>query len=384
MSSRTPVFVLLATAGGVAAFAGYQAWSSGGLASPAPIDAAPRDSFLVADVDVAGLRASPLGDVLELAAGPRSGAIAATLGLGGTQEACGFEVLDRVDRLVVAVPEAEGQDEIGVAGKVRITADEARRCAERLVDGRGGAATTRSVGRFHVLEDGAQGKAGSARPRIAFHPSGLVLVSRGPWLDAMLDAAEGRAARLDASAQHATVRKALTSGAGNASPTALVSVVLPKALRERVRTEAADEAERERARAEARDDAGLPPAPRDASATLRAVLGVNAAGASVSLPASSAGETPVRVRALLVCETAEDCAGVARVVEEKRASWGRHVALRLAGLGGLVDSLELKAEGATLQASATTSGETLARAARFFRGAAGLGLDPPKGGRPGR
>ncbi len=152
---------LLGVVGATLAFFLFGGLESDGRARE-PLEAVPRDSFLVATVNVAELRQSPLYEVVfgkeSLGAGDRGGRSTAVLdaralGMGKLADACGFDPLARVERLAISVPEEGDNGELGVAARVNVTRDELARCAESLAGQRGGKVETSDVGSFVVVED---------------------------------------------------------------------------------------------------------------------------------------------------------------------------------------------------------------------------------------
>jgi hypothetical protein len=87
------------------------------------------------------------------------------------------------------------------------------------------------------------------------------------------------------------------------------------------------------------------------------VLGVSAVG--VAIHAGAAGQS-VDASIELVCDSAEGCEAVEKLAQKKRAEWSRDLSLRMVGLGPLLDSFELKREGARLRATASAGSDALA------------------------
>lgn len=296
-----------------------------------PLDAVPRGAFLVATVDAAELRRSPVSEALLGRETHRA------LGLGSLAEACGFDPLARVQRLAIAVPEDDSEPgEFGLAARVEVSRDELRRCTEEIAHRRGTSAEIREVGRFFVVETAARG----ARPRLAYGAGGLLVVGKGAWFDAMLAAAQRAGPGLDASSAHAALRRSLSSREGWRSPTALVTAVLPRSLRDRIRAEMGAELGGDRS-----------------SATMAGVLGVGAVGLAVRT-AGPGGR--VEARAELICDAPAECQEVEKLVLRKRLEWSKDLSLRLVGLGALADALEVTREGDRVHATASVGAEALA------------------------
>jgi hypothetical protein len=350
LSQRARVILLgvVGTAGAFFLFGG----ASGTTKSSEPLDAVPRDSFLVATVNLAELRRSPLYDVLLGKDAKADGMLnARALGMGKLAEACGFDPLGRVDRLAVGVPEEGDKGEFGVAARVTVTRDELAHCSENLASQRGGQVATKEVGSFVLIEDSASAQE-AARPRLAYGSSGLLLAGRGAWFDAMLGAADGKKPSAREAQGHATIRASLTSAPGWQSPTVLVTALLPRGLRDRIKNEMLPEL--------AAGGAGKPVDP------MAGVLGVSTLGLALR-----AGESGGSIDAAieLVCDANEACAGVEKLILKKRLDWSKELMLRMVGLGPLLDSIEVKREGTKIRvtagAPATALATTLDRVLRF-------------------
>jgi len=272
--------------------------------------AAPDDAWLVLTFDVAAAR--PLLEPL-LRSGGISGATRAA-GLGSLSAACGFEPLEHLRDLMVAVPEGGEQErdvergDFGVAFSADLTVQQLAACARKAIAARGGAPVASRRGDFVVIGD----VSAPDQARLAYRDGGPFLVGRGSWLDAMVDAA-GRASR--GPSPHDVLRAALAP-AGAPARALVVTALLPKSLRERVRAET---------------DAG----PGGAFA---GVLGVERAGAAVT---TSDATTAVEVD--LRCETAAACGDVEELIEKGRRGLSGDFAARLMGLGPLIDGLSVDA-----------------------------------------
>jgi hypothetical protein len=335
------VFLLLVAAVAAVGFALARTRAPQG---DALLDAVPRASFLVATADVGALRGSPLARPLE------SAGLAALVGVGDAAKACGFDPLARAHALVVAIPEGEeGEEkepgEFGVAFATDFARDELVSCAEKVMGSRGGRPKTSTRGGFTLLEDDAD--VATKHPKIAWHdPSGPLVVARGAWLEKMLDAFEGKGARLAEATEHVSLRDALaTRIPGVARPALVVTAILPKALRERLKREMGAEIAAE-------GDAG-------ANAAMGGVLGVDAVGIAVDVGAAG------RDAAIVVemrCESASACGEVKKLIEQKRLAFSKNFGARLLGLGPLVDSLSVDVAGTSLSARAHAPTDEMAKA----------------------
>ena len=338
--------VVLGVVGTIAAFFLFGG-AQGSHAAGAPIDAVPRDAFLVATVDLAELRRSPLYEVLfgkdSPAGGPKAdGRVfgARALGIGPLADACGFDPLSRVERLAVAVPEEGDKGELGVAARVTVSRAELSTCTENLAGRRGGKVATKESGSFVVVEDStAAGEA--ARPRLAYGHGGLLVVGRGAWFDAMLAAADGKRPGVREAASHVAMRASLTGRDGWRAPTVLVSALLPRALRDRLKDEMGAELSADGA--------------EGGQGVMAGVLGVSGAGLALR-----AGGQSIDAAVELVCDSDAGCAAVEELILKKRLEWSKELMLRMVGLGPLLDSIEVKREGARIRVTAGASADALA------------------------
>jgi hypothetical protein len=136
---------------------------------------------------------------------------------------------------------------------------------------------------------------------------------------------------------HSELRTSLSRGG---TPALLLTAILPKDLRERLKGELGTELGTEADRAYA------------------SVLSVQAAGAALTTGPKG---SMTAIEAELRCETAAACDDVKGVIERKRAASSRSPA-RLVGLGSLLDSLHVEGHGATLSLTAKVPTDELAQA----------------------
>jgi hypothetical protein len=294
------------------------------------LDTVPRDAWLVATLDVAALRASPVARPL-LAAG-ESGPIP---GLSSLTARCGFDPVARLRELVVTSPEGGERGDFGVAFTGDFTRDELARCADRVIRARGGSPATSARGGFTLVED----RSDAMHARLAYREGGPFLVGRGAWLDAMIDATEDEGPRLRS--EHTDLRAAL-AGKSNAPRALVVTALLPASVRDQIRAELGPEVGGESGRAYA------------------GVLAVSAAGLAVSLGSPSDPET-TELAAEMRCESSSACDEVKKLLERERLALAGDLAVRLIGLGPLLESLAVDARGPSLRVSAHASNTDLAR-----------------------
>ncbi len=328
---------LIAIFGGLAAFGVFGGFSGiGRSATSDPYDAIPKASFIAATVDFAELRRSPLFDVAVGKDSSPSDPMRRALGVSALQEACGFDPVSRIQKVALSVPEDGERGEFGVAARVEVSRDELERCTKALAEKRGGRAETHDVGTFIVLEDKSIGGAGS---RLAYGKGGLLVVGKGSWFDAMLGAADHLKPGIRDAPEHVALRTSLTSKDGFRTPTVLVTAILPRALRERLKGEMGAEL----------GGGDL------SNAAMAGVLGVAAAGAAIAT-----GGSNVDASVELVCDSPEACDAVKKLVDKKRAEWSSDLGLRMIGFGPIFDSFNVKVEGSRLRATVSAQGDALA------------------------
>ncbi len=337
---------VLGVGGAAAAFVMFGGLSTVGKSGPSdPFDAIPKTSFIAATVDFAELRRSPIYEAVVGKDATVADPMRRALGVAALSEACGFDPITRVQKLAVSVPEEGDRGEFGVAAKVEVTREEIEKCTRALAEKRGGRAETRDVGTFIVLEEKAttptSDASGPAQPRLAYGRGGLLVVGKGTWFDAMLGAADRTKPGLREAADHLALRTSMTSKEGFRSPTLLATAILPRSLRDRLKGEMGAEVD-------ARDTS---------SAIMAGVLGVAAVG--IAIRAGGAGQN-VDASVELVCDSPEACEAVDKLAQKKRAEWSRDFSLRMVGLGPLLDSFEIKREGARLRATASANADALA------------------------
>lgn len=258
--------------------------------------AVPADSFLVGTLDRNALRGSPLLEPLA--------AFAASLGKDAVVERCGFDPVERLDALAVAVPEEEGSGEFGLAMAGRTPPDELVACGFKLASDRGARLASDTVGSYTLVYGADTLHALTPLGKLALREGGPHLLGRGAWLEAMMAAAEGRRPRLADDERHRELRRALAAP-GTA---VLVTVLLPSELRERLKREMAGEE------------------------AMLGVLGVERAGLALGL--GGPGGADLVARAELRCERAEDCAEVGGLIAAKRDAWSKHLGAAVFGLAG--------------------------------------------------
>lgn len=338
-SARVRTWSFLAAGLALAAGIGVVVQRGQGPPPSSVLDAAPEGSWLVATLDVAAAR--PLLRPLLEASGGLAGATRVA-GLGDVATACGFEPLEHVRYAMVANPESGGERGdfgLAVAPDGSLSADDLAACARKAIAARGGKPASAAHGTFTVVSDDAVPK----QAQLAVRKGGPFLVGRGAWLGAMMAAVEGSGGR--ASPDHAALRASLSAPADSpVTPALLVTMLLPKPLRDRLRDEAP-------------------------SGALLGVLAVDWAGLAVAAAGGAGGSTSLALE--LHCEppdAAARCAEVKKLIERGRLSLAQDFAVRFTGLGSLVDTFKVVEDGAgALAARAHAPTDDLARAlSRLF------------------
>ena len=342
--ARAALLGLLAT---IASFVLFRGSTSTQEPSADPLDAAPRGSFLLASANLRELRRSPLYGLIF-----SDGSKALTpyaLGFDKLSDACGFEPLDRVDRLMVAVPEEGERGELGIAAHILATSNELSACAERLAAARGQHLEPKTRGSFAVLE--APSSADTSPPRIAYGRGNLLVVGRRAWFDALLAAAEGTEPRAMSASAHATLRAALTEDARGHAPALVVTALLPRALRDKLKREMARETEG--------GAGGAGPGDERSRGIMSGVLGVSALG--LALYTGTNGSS-ADLTAELACDAEDACVAVEALLLEKRRAFSQELSLRMLGLGGLLDSITVRRIGTRIRVTAGAPAEPLTSA----------------------
>jgi hypothetical protein len=278
-------------------------------ASGDPLAVIPDGAMLILSARLDQLRSSPLGAPLV-----REGR--ELPGVGKIADLCGFDPVTKLERIAIAVPEghtgerrdSDDDDELGVAATGPLDARSIVNCATRIIEQRGGHASTEQRGAFIVIHQADGGHLG----QIAIRDGGPVLLGDGPYFRAMLEAAELPPPRPISNARHRALRDHIGAD-GAVTVTALFSDVA-----------------RERARAE-----GVP----------LSWTRVGAAALSLSLAPR------VRVQAELTCDDREACDALAAEIQvwQKRQRPGF---LAMMGLSGVIDRLVVTAHDGVVGARA--------------------------------
>lgn len=272
----------------------------------ASLDAVPQGAILVAVADLDALRASPSG--AKILAADRT-----IPGLGTVREVCGIDPMERVRELAIVVPAGGDEGDFGVVAAGDAQDDAILACASKVIEGRGGKPVVTTVGSFRTVRDATMILSGA---EIAVKKGGPILFGAGPYLRAMIDAADGRIPTIRTSVAHARLADMVEGSALRAT------VVLTPKQREDLARDLAEGG-----------------GPRSAASILAGAVGAKL-GATVS------------VRAVIACADAPSCADVAAILIKARDARANDVATKLVGFSKVLEDTQIKAEGESIQIAA--------------------------------
>jgi hypothetical protein len=269
------------------------------------LDAVPNGALLVATADLDALRASPSG-------GPFLKEGREIPGIGKVRDVCGFDPIDSLNQVAIAVPAAGDTGEFGLVASGGVDDDALIACATKIIEARGGRPIVTTVGSFRTVRDGSLATTGG---EIAVRKNGPLLLGAGAYMRAMIDTADGHTPAIHASVGHSYLQREVGEGSVR------VTVVLTPEQRQTL----ADEL-------------------RTGGAASSPATSVVAGALSINL-----GE-PVAVHGLIACEEARACGELAEVLKSRRDELARDVATRLVGFGALLERLEIAAKGEQIHA----------------------------------
>ncbi len=233
-------------------------------------------------------------------------------GLGKVRDVCGFEPMDTLTEVALAIPAAGEAGEFGLVAAGPIDDDALVACASKVIDARGGRAVTTTVGSFRSVRDATLTLTGG---EIAVRKGGPLLLGAGAYLRAMIDAADGRSPGIGTSVAHGF----LGHQVGDAS--IRVTVVLSPELRKVV----ADELE----------NGGAAGAPE--GSILAGAVGVQLGAA-------------VGIHLVVSCASAAGCDGLADKLGKARDARAADPATRVVGFGAVLDQIAIVREGTLVHA----------------------------------
>lgn len=275
------------------------------------LDAIPSGALLVAVADVAALRSSPVG-----APFLREGR--EIPGLGKVRDVCGFDPLDALTEVGIAIPAAGDEGEFGLVGSGPVDDDALIACASRVIEARGGRPTVTSIGSFRSVHDALNLTTGG---ELAVKKGGPLLLGAGTYLRSMIDAADRRAPTIRGSRVHGMLDREL----GHA--VLRVTVVLSP--------------EQRRALAQELESAGVADSPA------RSIV---AGGLTLRLGAA------VALHAVVSCDDPAACGRLAETLATARDQR----AARMVALGPLLQKISIAEEGELLHARTQIPAEQVA------------------------
>jgi hypothetical protein len=262
------------------------------------LDAVPRSALLVAVADLDALRASPVG-VPFLKKGRE------IPGLGKVDALCGFDPLDGLQEIALAIPESGDSGDFGVVAAGKLQEKAVIACASKVIEGRGGSPIVTTIGSFRTVRDGSSSESGG---EIAVRDGGPLLLGAGSYLRAMIDAAEQHAPTIHASEAHGWLAK--ETGRGELRLTMVLSREQRRTLAEELRAA----------------DPGSP-----AASVFGGALGVEL------------GPT-VKLHGVIACEGADSCKRLAGSLSAARDARAADLGTRLVGFGAVLDQLRIEPE----------------------------------------
>jgi hypothetical protein len=264
--------------------------------------AIPERAALLISVDLERVRDSPVASVLSQPGLP---------GVGGLTDACANSPIEKASALAFALPESEGDMELGVAAMGHFAREGVEACAHRMIEARGGQVTRTQVGSFIAVRD-RSGRGGE----VAIREGGPLLLSEGRFLRDMVDTAEGRQPSVLANKLHQNLRRRVGEDAAIVG-----SWRLPRDWVERLVGPITE---------------GRTPLTTLVAAALRIDL-----------------STLVQVKALLVCTNAKECQEVATYLRDLRTEVGPLLTARLGD--ELLNEAEIRVADQTLEISVALS-----------------------------
>lgn len=266
-------------------------------ASASILEHVPPGAMLLATVDVAALRGTPLGEQL-------LGQGRTVAGLGEVTAICGADPMDAVRLLAIAIPDAGQDTGFGLFAAGPFDAAELIGCAEKIVAGRGGRPVRSPAGRFLLLKD-ASLELSSAE--LAAADGGPVILGEPAYVRAALGTESAESSERDE--RHAALR-GLVPG-GQLVATAALSAEQRRALISELKAQ------------------NMPDSP---------FRSVNGAALSVSVTDEIALSVAVR------CDDAEASLRVAEHIRRAAESEADSLPAQAIGLSALLERLDVKAD----------------------------------------
>lgn len=258
----------------------------------------PPGAMLVATVDVAALRHTPLGEQL-------LGQGRSVAGLGEVATICGADPMDQVEGMAIAIPDAGQDTGFGLFASGPIRAAELIGCAEKIVAKRGGRPVRVAAGSFTVLKD-ASLELSSAE--LAAAEGGPVILAEPTYVRAALGTVAAESIQRDE--RHAALRELVP--AGQLVATAVLSAEQRRALIEELEAQ------------------------NQSSSPFRAVT-----GGALTLTVDEALELVVAIR----CDDTRACTKVAAHIQRAAEDEAESEAAQAIGLSAVLKGLQVQTEG---------------------------------------
>jgi hypothetical protein len=284
--------------GGAALVGGGLVWAAR-LQEPAKelrgraFDAVPNGALLLATADLTAVRSSSVG-VPFLKEGRE------IPGVGKVKDVCGFDPVDTLTEIVVAIPAKDDSGDFGLVAVGKVDDNAILACASKVIEARGGRPIVTKIGSFRTVHDGSLPTPGG---EIAVKKGGPLLLGGGAYLRAMIDAADGRVANIRRSLAHANLARELSEGAIK-----LTFVLSPEQR-------------------------------RSISEQVDRASSIQAGGAAMELGPM------VKLHALLACETEDACAELAKSLTAVKQARAGDMAVRMVGFGSVLDRLSIEPSG---------------------------------------
>jgi hypothetical protein len=263
------------------------------------LDAIPTGALVVATADLDALRASPVG-----APFLREGR--EIPGVGKVKDVCGFDPMDTLSEVALAIPAAGDAGEFGVVASGKIDDEAILACAAKVIEARGGKAIITPIGGFRTVRDSGLPGGGE----IAVRKNGPLLLGAGSYLRAMIDAADGRAPSIRSSVAHTQLGKQIDGG--SVRVTVVLSPEQRKSLVEELTIDGAKDS----------------PAASVVAGALGVTLGPR-----------------VTIHGVVACEQADACARFATTLKSARDARANDYATRLVGFGTVLEQLTIEPAG---------------------------------------
>ncbi len=269
-------------------------------ASVSALDAVPEGALLVGRAELEPLRRSGI-------AGPLLSEAREIPGLGKVADVCGFDPLDGLTEIVIAIPAAGDDGAFGLVAAGLINRDALVACATKVIEGRGGRPVVNTIGSFRTVRDASLAKSDA---EIAVREGGPVLLGAGRYLRSMIDTSEGQIPSIRGDKGFTRLNNDVGRGA------ITVTVVFSEEQRRLLAEE-------------------LSRSPSQSSP----------AASVVGLGLAVAVEEHVLLHGIVACDRAPACAELSNIFDKRRKAEADGLVVRLLGIGPALERLRIDAEG---------------------------------------